>query len=413
MTDDAALVRFQRVSKRYLWSRERPRSFLDVFTGLVRRREPKSEFWALRELDLSVEAGQAVALIGANGAGKSTALKLASRVIEPTSGSVEVSGKVSALLELAAGFHPDLTGRENVFLSGALMGHSRKDMERRFDDIVDFSGVKDFIDNPVRHYSSGMAMRLGFSVASSVDPDVLLIDEVLAVGDRTFSQRCVDRIYGLKEKGTAILFVSHDLESARGLCERAVLLERGATIEDGPTDKVVNRYLRRLAEVEDHDVRREREERWGSGEATIEDVWLEDEDGRPTTGLDVGKALTLSVRYRRTGTVDGLVLGFGLRDQTGYLLSGPNTKFDGQSLDVTAPGGTVRYVVPDPPLLPGRYFVSVSLYDRRLVHAYDHWEYCLSFDVYPGPGSRCFGAVALAGTWSPEYLPPTAGAETA
>lgn len=409
---DSARVRFQRVSKRYLWTRERPRSFLDVFTGLFRRRGPKSEFWALRDLDLSVEAGEAVALIGANGAGKSTALKLASRVIEPTSGAVQVSGRVSALLELAAGFHPDLTGRENVFLSGALMGHSRRDMERRFDEIVEFSGVRDFIDNPVRHYSSGMAMRLGFSVASSVDPDVLLIDEVLAVGDRTFSQRCVDRIYGLKEKGTAILFVSHDLESARGLCERAVLLERGATVEAGPTDRVINRYLRRLAETQDHDVRQEREERWGSGEAAIEDVWLEDEDGRRSTGLDTGKALALGVRYRRTGAVDGLVLGLGLRDQTGYLLSGPNTQFDGRPLDEAAAEGTVRYRVPDPPLLPGRYFLSVSLYDRRLVHAYDHWEYCLSFDIYPGAGNRCFGAVSLAGEWSPQYVTPSSRAET-
>lgn len=407
MTSESARVCFNSVSKRYLWSRERPRSFLDVFTGMLRRREPKSEFWALRDLDLTVEAGQAVALIGANGAGKSTALKLASRVIQPTTGSVAVYGRVSALLELAAGFHPDLTGRENVFLSGALMGHSRRDMERRFDDIVEFSGVKDFIDSPVRHYSSGMAMRLGFSVASSVDPDVLLIDEVLAVGDRTFSQRCVDRIYGLKEKGTSILFVSHDLESARGLCERAVLLDKGAPVEVGPTDKVITRYLRRLAESEDRDVRHDREERWGSGEAVIEEVWLEDENGSRVSGLDAGCPLALGVRYRRPGPVDGLVLGLGIRDQTGYLLCGPNTQFDGQELSTDAEGGTVYYRVPAPPLLPGRYFMSVSLYDRRLVHAYDHWEYCLNFDIYPGAGNRCFGIVSLAGTWMPEYSPPS------
>lgn len=408
MSAGPALVRFEDVSKRYMWSQERPRSFLDVFTGLRRRRQPKAEFWALRDLSLKVEAGQAVALIGANGAGKSTALKLASRVIEPTSGQVRVQGRVSALLELAAGFHPDLTGRENVFLSGALMGHARKDMEKRFDAIVDFSGVKDFIDSPVRHYSSGMAMRLGFSVASSVDPDVLLIDEVLAVGDRTFSQRCVDRIYGLKEKGTAILFVSHDLESARGLCERAVLLERGATVEDGPTDRVISRYLRRLAETAEPDVPQDREERWGTGEAAIEDVWLEDGDGNRTVGLDAGCPLAIGVRYRRTGEVDGLVLGLGLRDQTGYLLSGPNTQFDGLGLDVRAPGSTVRYQVPQSPLQPGRYFLSISLYDRRLVHAYDHWEYCLAFDIYPGSGPRCFGAVSLSGAWVPDFAAPSA-----
>ncbi len=407
----SAPVRFDRVSKRYLWSRERPRSFLDVFTGLVRRKEPKSEFWALRDLDLTVGAGEAVALIGANGAGKSTALKLASRVIEPTSGRVCVEGRVSALLELAAGFHPDLTGRENVFLSGALMGHSRKDMEKRFDEIVDFSGVKDFIDSPVRHYSSGMAMRLGFSVASSVDPDVLLIDEVLAVGDRNFSQRCVDRIYGLKEKGATILFVSHDLESARGLCERAVLLERGVPMEDGPTDRVIARYLRRLAETSEPTAPQGREERWGTGEAAIEDVWLEDAQGRRTPGLDAGCPLAICVRYRRTGEVDGLVLGLGLRDQSGYLLSGPNTRFDGHTLDVRACGATVRYVVPDPRLQAGRYFIAVSLYDHRLVHAYDHWEYCLGFDVYPGSVPRCFGAVSLSGAWVRDSASEEGGVE--
>lgn len=399
MTDQAASITFDRVCKRYVWRPERARTFLDVFAGLMRGREPVQEFWALRDLSLVVGPGEAVALIGPNGAGKSTALKLASRVIVPTSGTVTVVGRVSALLELAAGFHPDLTGRENVFLSGALMGLSRRAMLDRFDQILEFSGVSEFIDSPVRHYSSGMAMRLGFAVASSVEPRVLLIDEVLAVGDRAFSQRCVDRIFGLKERGTAILFVSHDLDAVRNLCERAILLERGETIESGPTDRVISRYLRRLSQTEGKDVRQEREERWGSGEVAIVEVWLEDDRGERVSGLGAGEPFAVGIRYRVTGDVEQPVFGLAFRDGSGYLLSGPNTRFDGVSVPLGDKEGVLRYRVPRPPLQPGHYFLSTSIYDQRLVHAYDHWEYCLAFDVYPTEGSRCFGTVSLSGSW--------------
>jgi lipopolysaccharide transport system ATP-binding protein len=399
MSDQAHRIIFDGVSKRYLWRRDRARSFLDVFSGLMRGREPAHEFWALRELSLTVKPGEAVALIGPNGAGKSTALKLASRVIEPTKGTVAVSGRVSALLELAAGFHPDLSGRENVFLSGALMGLSRRAIQDRFDEIVEFSGVSEFIDSPVRHYSSGMAMRLGFAVASSIEPEVLLIDEVLAVGDRAFSQRCLDRIFGLKERGTAILFVSHDLEAVRSLCERAVLLDRGQAVLEGPTDQVISRYLRRASQFEGKDVRQEREERWGSGEVSIVEVWLENDQGERVSGVDAGAPFAIGMRYRVQDEVEAPVFGLGLRDQSGYLLTGPNTRFDGVTVPLDSREGELRYYVPYSPLQAGRYFAAASIYDQRLVHAYDHWEYCLAFDVYPAEQARCFGVLSLAGQW--------------
>ncbi len=399
-------ILFDHVSKRYVWRRDRTRSFLDVFTGLFRRRSPAEEFWALRDLSLSVAPGEAVGLIGPNGAGKSTALKLASRVVDPTSGQVQVSGRVSALLELAAGFHPDLTGRENVFLSGALMGLSRREVLDRYEGIVDFAGVGDFIDSPVRHYSSGMAMRLGFAVAGSVDPDVLLIDEVLAVGDRAFSQRCLDRIYSLRERGTAILFVSHDLEAVRSLCDRALLLEQGEVTHDGPTDRVIAQYLQRVAEGDRGHSCQEREERWGSGEIKIGEVWLEDEAGGKVSGVPVGRPFVVAADYTSHSAVSEPVIGLALRDETGHLLSGPNTRFDGVDLASLPSSGEVRYQVNDSRLLPGRYFLSISVYDSRLMHAYDHWEFCLGFDIFPDESSRCFGIFSLAGDWALSEVAP-------
>jgi len=402
MTGKGGCVAFEHVSKRYVWRHGRPRSFLELLAGFAEPREGAREFWALRDLTLQVGPGEAVGLIGPNGAGKSTALKLASRVIEPTEGRVTVNGRVSALLELAAGFHPDLTGRENVFLSGALMGLSMREMQQRYDEIVDFAGVGDFIDSPVRHYSSGMAMRLGFAVASSVCPDVLLIDEVLAVGDRAFSQRCLDKIYGLKERGTAMLFVSHDLEAVRNLCDLAALLIRGQVREIGNPDHVIACYLQELAESSGDMAQAsllERQERWGSGELRITDVWIEDSSGSPAAGVSSGEALSIVMRYAARQEVGQPVFGLAIKDQSGYLLSGPNTRFHGLSLGLVSGSGEMRYHVSSVPLQPGRYFLSVSAYDTNLVHAYDHWEHCLSFEIFPGAGRPDFGVVLMQGSW--------------
>ena len=399
---------FERVSKRYLWRRERARTFLEIFTGLVKRREPVREFWALRDLSLEVRPGEAVGLIGPNGAGKSTALKLASRVIEPTSGNVRVSGKVSGLLELAAGFHPDLTGRENVFLSGALMGLSRREMQALSDSIIAFAGISDFVDTPVKHYSSGMAMRLGFAIAASVNPDLLLIDEVLAVGDHAFTQRCIDRVLSLRDQGTAVLLVSHDLQAVRSLCDRALLLEHGQTVEAGRPEDVVNSYLQRLAMGEPSSGMADRhgqEERWGSGEIRLEEVWLEDASGARVSGIATGSSFAVAVRYTARQRLERPVFGLAIKDRSGYLLSGPNTLFDGLALGSVSGEGILRYRVGASPLQEGHYFLSLSVYDERLLHAYDHWEYCYSFDVYPGSGARCLGALSLQGEWVHEADP--------
>ena len=248
------VIKFSHVSKRFILHHERPRSFQEMVVNLFGLRNPsrrgvamprpaKEEFWALRDVNFSIYAGEAVGIIGENGSGKSTSLKLVSKILEPTSGSVSVRGKVSALLELGTGFHPDLTGRENIFLNGSLLGISRKEMTKRYGNIVDFSELSEFIDTPIKHYSSGMVMRLAFGVAINVDPDILLTDEVLAVGDEAFQRKCLDYVAELRRGGVTIVFVSHALDAVRSLCKRAIWLDHGRVVADGPSGEVIDRYL--------------------------------------------------------------------------------------------------------------------------------------------------------------------------
>lgn len=223
---------------------ERPQSFQELLVGVGRRTNgSREEFWALRDVNFEVLAGETVGLVGPNGSGKSTALKLISRIIEPTTGRVTVKGKVSALIELGAGFHPDLTGRENVYLLGSIMGLSNKEMGRRFDRIVGFAELEQFIDTPVKHYSSGMYMRLAFASAINVDADILLIDEVLAVGDQGFQEKCHTTIGEFQRAGMTIVVVSHDLSLIQRFCQRAVYLRGGTIAACGETHSVLKAYV--------------------------------------------------------------------------------------------------------------------------------------------------------------------------
>jgi lipopolysaccharide transport system ATP-binding protein len=242
-------VVFDRVSKKFRRG-ERHDSLRDLMPSLARRalgRMPgeleEQEFWALKDVSFEVPHGGALGIIGANGAGKSTALKLLTKILKPTSGAARVHGRVGALIEVAAGFHPDLTGRENILLQGAIMGMKRQEIQRRFDEIVEFAGVSDFIDTPVKRYSSGMNARLGFSIAAHLDPDVLIIDEVLSVGDMAFQSRCMERMRSIRRRGVTILFVSHNLTSIQALCDQTLLLDHGHPVFDGPTSEALALYV--------------------------------------------------------------------------------------------------------------------------------------------------------------------------
>ena len=212
-----------------------------MFRGELNERDER-EFWALRDISFEVKHGEAFGIVGHNGAGKSTALKILSRIMKPTKGRMIVNGRLSALIEVSAGFHPDLTGRENIFLNGTILGMKKREIESKLDQIIAFSGLEEFIDTPVKRYSSGMNARLGFSIAAHVDPEVLIVDEVLSVGDFVFQQRCMERMREIIDQGTTVLFVSHNLKAVAELCDRAVLLEHGAAVAIGPTDSIVRRY---------------------------------------------------------------------------------------------------------------------------------------------------------------------------
>jgi ABC-type polysaccharide/polyol phosphate transport system ATPase subunit len=234
------VISFEQVSKQFKLLKIPRRSFQDVFVNLFNKEmRGRHYFWALNEVTFDIRAGETVGILGTNGSGKSTILKLISRIIDPTAGVVKVNGRLSALLELGAGFHPDLTGRENIFLNGSILGLNHQTMSRKFDSIVEFAGIGEFIDAPVRSYSSGMQMRLGFSVAIHVEPDIILVDEVLAVGDYSFQLKCLERIRQLQAQGVTILFVSHDFEAVESLCSRSIWLEHGLLQAHGETKEII------------------------------------------------------------------------------------------------------------------------------------------------------------------------------
>lgn len=239
------------VSKLFVIHHEKARSFQDALVNLVHHRNgTREEFWALRDINFAVEQGESLAIIGRNGSGKSTILKLITGILMPTSGTIRVGGKISALIELGAGFHPDLTGRENVYLNGSILGISRKEMNRKLDEIVSFAELERFIDTPLRHFSSGMQARLGFSVAVSVDPEILIVDEVLAVGDEPFQHRCFERIDDFRRRGKTVVFVSHNLEIVNRLCDTAVYLENGSMKALGNVADVIDWYKSDVRDAE-------------------------------------------------------------------------------------------------------------------------------------------------------------------
>lgn len=246
----AAIIELTGVSKRFVLQHQRARSFQEALVNWFRRGDSNSHenFWALRDVTFGVEPGETFGLIGPNGSGKSTLLKVITRVLEPDAGRIRVNGQISALIELGAGFHPDLSGRENIFLLASILGIPRREIARRFADIVEFAELERFIDTPVKHYSSGMYMRLGFSMAVHVDPDILIIDEVLAVGDAHFQEKCIGVLERFRTEGRTLLLVSHDLDLMQRFCTRAVYLQHGQVLSYGRVSEVVREYLRTVGE---------------------------------------------------------------------------------------------------------------------------------------------------------------------
>jgi ABC-type polysaccharide/polyol phosphate transport system ATPase subunit len=369
---------------------------------VARGRTEAQEVWALRGVSLHVEPAEAVGLIGRNGSGKSTLLRLVAGIIKPTRGRVEVGGRVGSLLELGAGFHPDFTGRENVFLNGSIQGLRRSEIRERFDEIVAFAELEHAIDRPVRTYSSGMYMRLGFAVAAFLEADVLLLDEVFAVGDEAFQRKCFGRIAQFKQGGGTIVFVSHDAGAVERLCERAVLLKDGEVAFDGGTHEAIARYRRQLADDLDPAERGVGLREWGTGEAAVEAARLVDGDGAAREQLLAGDPLQLEVSLAAREAMTPPRLHLELRDDAGLLVA--EDSVDTATLGWPDGRGSlrVRLDVPRPPLQFGRFHLRLGLVGGdgdggRLLHQLDD---AVVFLVYPDGEER--GLVSLGGTWSRE-----------
>ncbi len=328
----------------------------------VRFGRARRMFHALDDVCFDVAAGETLGIIGANGSGKSTLLSVAARTMAPSAGRVTTRGTISSLLELGAGFHPDLTGRENVFLYGAIMGLSQADMRQRFEAIVDFAGIADYIDQPVRHYSSGMYVRLGFAVAVEVDPDILLIDEVLAVGDADFQGKCMKKMHEFKRRGKTMLMVSHDLSTIQAVSDRIMLLDNGRVVGMGAAERVVNQYRVLAAQQGTGDLARE----WGSGEIKIAAVEFHDGTGRPATTFRWGAPLAADIRWRAQQRIENPVFGFSVCDREGRLIHGSNTQIDGVRLDALQGEGRLRLRLAPVCLATGAFLFSFS------VHSSDH-----------------------------------------
>jgi lipopolysaccharide transport system ATP-binding protein len=388
-------VIFDHVSKKFRRG-ERHDSFRDLIPAAVRRltgRAPATdgskEFWAVNDVSFSVAPGEALGIIGPNGAGKSTVLKLLTRILRPTSGVATVRGRVGALIEVAAGFHPDLTGRENVYLQGAIMGMKRAEISAKFDQIVEFSGVSEFIDTPVKRYSSGMNARLGFAIAAHLDPDVLLIDEVLAVGDAAFQDKCLARMRELVARGLPMIFISHNLPAVIELCTRTIVLQRGAVRFDGDPAEAVSVYC---AAANDRNAPSAH-----TGPIWITSVEIIDDNNQSGTVFRTGGSMRVRIGYEASQPVERPQFAVDIHRADGVYCAGINTRMAGQNFGVLEGQGVVELTIPNLPVLPGYYLASVGILHGSVMTPYDVHMRAYPFSVLSD--SRQFGVMHVDHAW--------------
>ena len=395
---DPGEISVEGVSRRFRVHPRDARTLKDLF--VQRGRTEAEDVWALHDVSLTVARGEAVGLIGRNGSGKTTLLRIVAGIIKPTTGRVRAEGRIGSLLELGAGFHPDLTGRENVFLNGAIYGLRRADIRQRFDEIVAFAELEHAIDRPVRTYSSGMTVRLGFAIAAFLDADVLLLDEVFAVGDESFQRKCFGRIARFKQEGGTIVFVSHDAAAVERLCERSVLLEAGTVAFDGPTREAIARYRRTLADEIDPAERGAGLREWGSGEATIASAALVGQEGSERLQFLSGEPFALRVAVAAGDGVPPPRLQLELRDDAGTLVAGQAVDLGELGWAVSNGERSVRFEIGSLPLADGRFHLRLGLTDESGERLYHQLDDALAFVVYPGGDER--GFVRFAGSWALE-----------
>jgi lipopolysaccharide transport system ATP-binding protein len=398
-------ILLESVGVRYRVPQERINSFKEYAIRWLKGQVKYHSFWALKDVSFEVQKGEIFGLVGQNGAGKSTLLKLVARVLRPTQGRVLVRGRVAPLLEMGAGFHPELTGRENIYLNGAMLGLTRAEMNARFDRIVDFAELWDFIDSPLRTYSSGMWARLGFAVATDVEPDVLIVDEILAVGDAAFQHKSSRRIDSFRERGTTIFLVSHSMDLVESMCSRAAWLDHGELVAIGPAKSVVDRYLGRVREEESSQLVQAQiaptEHRWGSRRIEITQVRILDQHMQPQGVFSTGDALILEMEYSVNRPVESPHFGLAIHRSDGVHITGPNTSLVGMRLGVVTHGGKITYTIDHLSLLEGEYKLSVAAISNDDTELFDYHDglYPFRVDNHGLEHSERFGLVTLNGEW--------------
>jgi lipopolysaccharide transport system ATP-binding protein len=401
------------LSKSYLLGRTTPRP-TTLREALLERVRPRasggspSTFWALRDVSFEVGRGEVLGIIGRNGAGKSTLLKILSRITEPTDGEVRLNGRVGSLLEVGTGFHPELTGRENIFLNGAILGMRRREIRAQFDAIVEFAEVERFIDTPVKRYSSGMYVRLAFAVAAHLNTDILVVDEVLAVGDAAFQKRCLGTLGDVARSGRTVLFVSHNMGQIQRLCTRAIVLREGQVVQTGTAEECVRDYLAAAQTSTDGraDLTLPDVGRRGTGLARFTRAELLQMNGSPASEFCFGEPMRIRLHLHADVPLESVVLGFSFIAADGTELQGAAVHDGGLASDLEAGPGTFECVVDPMLLVPGRYYLRGAVF-RRKGELYDHIDEMLSFDVLTvsadpdrTPASHYVGYVYLPYQWS-------------
>lgn len=399
------VIRFENVTKRFKLAHAQSSVVESVLHRLHLRRVPQEEMMAVNEVSFVVNRGESVGLIGHNGSGKSTLLKLATQILRPTSGEVSVIGRISALLELGAGFHEDLTGRENIYLNGSILGLSRAEIDKKLADIISFSELEQFIDTPVKHYSSGMYMRLGFSVAVHCDPDVLLVDEILAVGDGPFQRKCLDRIQELKDGGVTIIMVSHHLETLQKLCDRLVWMDHGNMVAEGTTTEISGRYKAHMDErIKAQGGRGYIANRSGTHEAEITEVRFLDQYGEVQTQFGLGESMTVELSYVAHRPIFNPEIGCAIYHSEGLQLTGANNQSHGLELEKIIGTGKLCYHIRRLPFLPGQYNVSVAIHDSNQPIPYDYHQNAYRFSITTDRPTDLQGLIAVDAGWSHQSL---------
>ncbi|MDQ3817931.1 MAG: ABC transporter ATP-binding protein [Acidobacteriota bacterium] len=368
-------LKFENVSKRY---RVRQRNEADLSRNrLVRKiqslRSRAEDFYALKDVSFEVSRGEALGIIGHNGAGKSTILKLLSNITVPSSGEITINGRLSALIEVGSGFHPELTGRENIYLNGSILGMTRRQIADRLDSIIDFAGVRQFLDTPVKRYSSGMYVRLGFSIAAHLDPDILLLDEVLAVGDAAFQEKCLRRISELKEAGTTIVFISHDLGAVERLCNRVLLLQHGEIVANDAPRQVIAQYQSAAAAMSASKT----DEPMANQEklAEVRSLSFLDSDGREESVLHSGEPFRARLEFLAHSRIEDVVFEVFFYSADGEQVCQFTSEVSGGRIDLKPGPAAVEFSGPGLGLLPGIYYTDVVIKERGSPKFYDWTQY--------------------------------------